>query len=123
MSISRAGAVWTASSHRFSVGFPHFSEQLRGELVRLKDKVAIVTGGGRGIGRDIVLAYARECAHGVVNDVDPATADATAKEAAALGSNSLAVAADIAKSTDIARLVETTVKERGRVDILVKNAL
>jgi NAD(P)-dependent dehydrogenase (short-subunit alcohol dehydrogenase family) len=91
--------------------------------VRLKDKVALVTGGGRGIGRDIVLAYAREGAHVVVNDVDPATADATAKDAAALGSKSLPVVADIAKSADINRLVETIMKERGRIDIVVNNAM
>ena len=91
--------------------------------MRLKDKVAVVTGGGRGIGRDIALAYAREGAHVIVNDIDPATAEATAAEAAALGSNSLGVAADIAKSADIARLIDTTVKQRGRVDILVNNAM
>ena len=75
--------------------------------MRLKDKIAIITGAGRGIGRDIALAYAREGAHVVINDVDPATAEATAKDAAALGSKSLAVVADVAKSADIARLVET----------------
>lgn len=91
--------------------------------MRLKDKVAIVTGGGRGIGRDIALAYAREGAHVVVNDVDPATAEATAKDAAALGSNSLAIAADVASSADIARVVATAMKERGRIDILVNNAM
>jgi len=91
--------------------------------VRLKDKVAVVTGGGRGIGRDIVLAYAREGAQVVVNDIDPATAQTTAQEAAALGSNALTVVADVAKPADIQRLIATTVKERGRVDILVNNAM
>jgi 3-oxoacyl-[acyl-carrier protein] reductase len=91
--------------------------------VRLKDKIAIITGAGRGIGRDIALAYAREGAHVVINDVDPETAKATANAAAVLGSKSLAVIADVAKSADIARLVRTVVKECGRVDILVNNAM
>lgn len=91
--------------------------------MRLKDKIAIITGAGRGIGRDIALAYAREGAHVVINDVDPETAEATARDAAALGSKSLAVVADVAKASNINRLVETTVKERGRVDILVNNAM
>ena len=91
--------------------------------MRLKDKVAVVTGGGRGIGRDIVLAYAREGAHVIVNDVDPATAEATAAEAAQLGSNSLPVVADVARAADVARLIDTTVRERGRVDIVVNNAM
>ena len=91
--------------------------------MRLKDKVALVTGGGRGIGRDIALAYAREGAHVVINDVDPATADATAKDAAALGSQSLAIVADVAKSADIARLIGTIIAERGRIDIVVNNAM
>ena len=91
--------------------------------MRLKDKVAIVTGGGRGIGRDIALAYAREGAHVVVNDIDPATAQSTAKDAAALGSKSVAVVSDVAKPVDIARLVGTTIKNYDRIDILVNNAM
>ncbi len=86
--------------------------------MRLKDKVAIVTGAGRGIGRDIAVAYAREGARVVINDVDAATAEATAKAA-----GGLAVVADIAKSADIARMVMTVVQEFGRVDILVNNAM
>ncbi|MDP2411380.1 MAG: SDR family NAD(P)-dependent oxidoreductase [Pseudolabrys sp.] len=88
--------------------------------MRLKDKVAVVTGAGRGIGRDIALAYAREGAHVVVNDVDPATSAATAKEA---GGRSQAIVADMAKSADIHRLIDETVAEFGRVDILVNNAM
>ncbi len=91
--------------------------------MRLKDKIAIVTGGGRGIGRDIALAYAKEGAHVVINDVDPTTSAQTAKDAAALGSKSLSIVADVAKSADIARMVDTVVTERGRVDILVNNAM
>jgi 2-deoxy-D-gluconate 3-dehydrogenase len=91
--------------------------------VRLQDKIAVITGGGRGIGRDITLAYAREGAHVVVNDIDPATASSTAKDAAALGSKSLAVVADVAKSADINRMIGTVIAERGRVDILVNNAM
>ena len=91
--------------------------------MRLKDRVALITGGGRGIGRDIVLAYAREGAHVVVNDVDPVTAEATAKDVVSLGGKSLPVVADVAKSADIRALVETIVKECGRIDIVVNNAM
>jgi NAD(P)-dependent dehydrogenase (short-subunit alcohol dehydrogenase family) len=91
--------------------------------MRLKDKVAIITGGGRGIGRDIALAYAQEGAHVVVCDIDPATALTTAADLVPLGSRSLAVAADISKPEDIARLVGETVQAFGRIDILVNNAM
>ena len=120
--IFEAGSGLCTQRHRFSVIFPRYF-QYWGNSVRLKDKVALVTGAGRGIGRDIALAYAREGAHVVINDVDPATADATAKDAAALGSKSLAVVADIAKSADINRLVDAIIKERGRIDIVVNNAM
>ncbi|HEY0223568.1 MAG TPA: glucose 1-dehydrogenase [Pseudolabrys sp.] len=88
--------------------------------MRLKDKVALVTGGGRGIGRDIALAYAREGAHVVVNDIDPVTAANTAKD---VGNKSIGVAADVAKSADVARLMDETITKFGRVDIVVNNAM
>ena len=91
--------------------------------MRLKDRIAIVTGGGRGIGRDIVLAYAKEGAHVVVNDVDPATSEATAAEAARGGTKCIGVVADIASSADIARLIDSAIDAFGRIDILVNNAM
>ncbi len=91
--------------------------------MRLKDKVAIITGAGRGIGRDIALRYAKEGAHVVINDVDPATAKATAQDVAKAGVRSIDVVADVAKVEDIENLVAATLKEFGRVDILVNNAM
>ena len=91
--------------------------------MRLKDKVAVITGGGRGIGRDIALAYAREGAHIIVAEIDPDTAKAAAQDVAKAGVRSIGVATDVSKSADIARLVETTIKEFGRIDILVNNAM
>ena len=91
--------------------------------MRLKDKVAVVTGGGRGIGKDIVLAYAREGARVVVNDIDPNTCEATAAEAAKTGNKSLGVAGDVSKSADVTRLIETAMREFGQVDIVVNNAM
>ena len=91
--------------------------------MRLKGKIAVITGAGRGIGRDIALAYAKEGANVMINDVDPVTADATVKDTAALGSRSLAVVADVAKSADVQELIDITVKEHGRIDILVNNAM
>ena len=95
----------------------------RGNSVRLKDKVALITGAGRGIGRDIALAYAKEGAHIVAAEIDPQTAEATATDARKAGVRSIGVPTDVAKSADIARLVDATIKEFGRVDILVNNAM
>ena len=91
--------------------------------MRLKDKVAIVTGSGRGIGRDIALAFAREGANVVVNDIDPATADTTAADAAKAGVDSLGLAGDIARKADIDALVAAAMRRFGRIDILVNNAM
>jgi NAD(P)-dependent dehydrogenase (short-subunit alcohol dehydrogenase family) len=86
--------------------------------VRLQNKVAVITGGGRGIGRDIALAYAREGAHVVINDIDPVTAEATAKDV-----SGLAVVADVAKSADVATMMNDVIDAHGRIDIVVNNAM
>ena len=91
--------------------------------MRLKDKVAIITGSGRGIGRDIALAYAQEGAHVVVSDIDPKTTEATAAETARSGHKSLGLAADVTKADDIKRLTDGAIDQFGRIDIVVNNAM
>ncbi|MBI4507665.1 MAG: glucose 1-dehydrogenase [Chloroflexi bacterium] len=90
--------------------------------MRLADRVAIVTGGARGIGRAIALGYAREGAHVVVADQDGATAERTAAEVRALGRRGLAVAVDVAQRAQVETLVERVVQELGRLDVMVSNA-
>jgi 3-oxoacyl-[acyl-carrier protein] reductase len=90
----------------------------------LTDKVAIVTGSARGIGRAIALKLAEIGADVVVNDIEAAaeSLESVAKEIKALNRQSLAVTADVSSSEDVNRLIETTVKEFGKIDILVNNA-
>ena len=87
--------------------------------MRLKDKVAIVTGGARGIGEAVVRAYAAEGAKVVVADIEIAKAQELASE---LGANALAVQLDVRDSKSIASLISTTVAKFGSVDILYNNA-
>jgi 3-oxoacyl-[acyl-carrier protein] reductase len=90
----------------------------------LSNKVAVVTGSARGIGRAIALKLAEVGADIVVNDI-PAAAEAlesTASEIRALKRKALAVTADVSSATDVARLIDTAAKEMGRIDILVNNA-
>jgi len=90
--------------------------------MNLSDKVAIVTGSGRGIGRAIALKLAEVGAMVVVSDILEKEAEAVAKEIKAAGGQSLAVMADVSSAADVARLVEATIKACGRIDILVNNA-
>jgi 3-oxoacyl-[acyl-carrier protein] reductase len=86
----------------------------------LSNRVAIVTGSARGIGQAIALKLAEVGATVVVNDI--AEAEPVAEEIRAMNRQSLAVLADVSLSSDVARLVETTISTYGRVDILVNNA-
>jgi NAD(P)-dependent dehydrogenase (short-subunit alcohol dehydrogenase family) len=86
---------------------------------RLKDRVAVVTGGARGIGRGIAERLAAEGARVVVADIDEAEA---AKVAAALGSEAAAARVDIADAASVAALAETVSARHGRCEILVNNA-
>ena len=88
----------------------------------LKDKIALVTGSGSGIGRAVALGLAGEGADIVVNDVNREKADGTAAEIAALGRRSLVIPASVAEETEVKTMVGRIVKEWGGIDILVNNA-
>ena len=89
----------------------------------LSTRVAIVTGSGRGIGRAIALKLAEVGAAVVVNDIgQPEPAESVAEEIKAMNRQSLAILADVSSSSDVARLVETTIATYGKIDILVNNA-
>ncbi len=88
----------------------------------LSGKVAIVTGGGRGIGRAIALAYAREGAAVVVAARTQSEIGATAREIETSGGRVLALQTDVSQAQDVERMVAKALKTFGHVDILVNNA-
>ena len=88
----------------------------------LAGKVAVVTGGTRGIGLAIARALAEDGASVVVSGRDAARLESAAREIEALGGAALAVAADQSKREDCDRLVDATKERFGRVDVLVNNA-
>jgi NAD(P)-dependent dehydrogenase (short-subunit alcohol dehydrogenase family) len=91
-------------------------------MQRLLDRVAIVTGGGRGIGKAVALAYAREGARIAVVARSNDEIDQTASEIETLGREALAVQADVSKPNDVKRMVETVLERFGQVDILFNAA-
>jgi meso-butanediol dehydrogenase/(S,S)-butanediol dehydrogenase/diacetyl reductase len=90
--------------------------------MRLKDQVAIVTGGGGGLGEGICLCLAREGAHVVVSDVDLALAENVAQKVKEMGRESLACKTDVRMPDQCETLVKETLDKMGRLDILVCGA-
>lgn len=93
-------------------------------LFSLKGKVALITGGSRGIGRAIALAFAEAGAGLVVSSRNkrPPELEKVAEEIRAKGGKALAIPAHVGKKEDVQNLVQKTLKEFGRIDILVNNA-
>ena len=88
----------------------------------LKDKVSIVTGGARGIGKAIALDLAKRGSHVVVSDVDLEGAEAVAKELEELGVQSLAIKADVSQALDVENLFSEVLEKFDKVDVLINNA-
>lgn len=90
---------------------------------RLKDKVAIITGSGSGIGRASARMFAAEGAIVVVADILGATAQDVAHEIEAAGGRALPVTVDVGDEDQLKAMVDTTMAEFGRIDVLFNNAL
>jgi 7-alpha-hydroxysteroid dehydrogenase len=89
---------------------------------RLTDRVAIVTGAGRGIGEGCALAFAEQGAHVACAARTPAQLEAVAGKVRAMGRRALVVPCDVNESAALENLVERTLAEFGRIDIVVNNA-
>ncbi len=90
--------------------------------MRLQDKVAIVTGSARGLGKAMVLKMVAEGAKVVVTDINREACQTVKAEIEAAGGTALAVKCDVTNREEVTALVEETVKVFGKVDILVNNA-
>ncbi len=89
----------------------------------LKDKIAVITGGSRGIGLAIAKGYAESGAQVVLSSRKMADLEKAAKEIEAKGGRAMAIAAHTGKVEDVDRLIDETLKAFGRIDILVNNAV
>jgi NAD(P)-dependent dehydrogenase (short-subunit alcohol dehydrogenase family) len=90
--------------------------------MRLKDKIGIVTGAGRGIGEAIARRLAEEGCKVVVSDIDLAAAQSVVESLKSAGWETKAVKADVSRKTEVDALIEVTVREWGRLDVMVNNA-
>jgi 3-oxoacyl-[acyl-carrier protein] reductase len=93
------------------------------DVMRLKDKVAIVTGSSRGVGRAVAEAYGNEGASVIVNySSSQKAADEAVERIKSMGSKAIAVKADVARKDEVEKLIQSAIEEFGKIDILVNNA-
>jgi len=90
--------------------------------MRIQNKVAIITGGGTGIGKETALLFAKEGAKVVITDINQASGNQTVKEIKEIGGDALYIRHDVSKEEDWKQVADDTIKTFGKVDILFNNA-
>jgi 3-hydroxybutyrate dehydrogenase len=90
--------------------------------MRLKDKVAVITGAASGIGKEIAITFAREGGKVVIADLDQKAADATAAELDPTGASAIGVAMDVANEEQVNAGIAKSIARFGALDVLVSNA-
>ena len=95
---------------------------IREKGLKLKGRVALITGAAQGIGKSVALLLAQNGADIVVSDINLEKAEETAKEIESIGSKTIAIKVDVANLKDVERMVESILEKFGKIDILVNNA-
>lgn len=90
--------------------------------MRLKGRIAIVTGSARGVGKACAIALAKEGAKVAINDIDQEAIDKAVEEIKTLGRECIGIVADVSNEEQVKDMVEKVIDEWGRIDILVNNA-
>ena len=90
--------------------------------MKLKGKVALITGSTRGIGKEFAKGFAREGAEVIIHGKNPDKGQAVAKEIETMGVRSMAISADVSRSQDVNRMIDEVFQQFGKLDILVNNA-
>ncbi|MCA9386427.1 glucose 1-dehydrogenase [Candidatus Dojkabacteria bacterium] len=92
--------------------------------MKLKDKVALITGSSRGIGKAIAIEFAKEGANIVLNytNSDPEKINSLVNEIKGLGTEVIAIKCDVSNESDVKNMIQETIEKFGRLDILVNNA-
>ncbi|KKM09059.1 3-oxoacyl-ACP synthase [Clostridiales bacterium PH28_bin88] len=90
--------------------------------MRLRDKVALITGGGKGIGRETALLFAREGAKLVIGDFDVQAGEQTVQDIRNLGADALFFKVDVTNRDYVQAMVDEAVRKFGRIDVLINNA-
>lgn len=90
--------------------------------MRLKNRIAIITGGGSGIGRTYCLGFSKEGAKVVIAEINLDDAKNVEKEIIDSGGDALAIKTDVSNWDSVHKMVDETIKRYGRIDILINNA-